>query len=288
MRYRMKTVSELTGIPRNTLVAWERRYGVPEPERLANGYRLYSADDLALLKRLKEAVDAGLAISEAVEIVKRGASAAPPPAAPSAAGAGLAALQAELLPALLSFDRARAERVIGALAHLPFLTVVQHVYFPLLRSVGALWERGEASVAQEHFASAFLRDQVVGMLLRAGAGNPRGQQVVCAALPGERHEIAILALAAHLSMRGCRVTYLGVDVPAADLARLVAEIRPARVCVSAIVSVSAKQIAAYARALRAAAPRTTRIVIGGAGLPHAELPRVRGVSFIADWRDLDI
>ena len=49
MRYRMKTVSELTGIPRNTLVAWERRYGLPEPERLANGYRLYSDADVELL-----------------------------------------------------------------------------------------------------------------------------------------------------------------------------------------------------------------------------------------------
>ena len=41
MSYRVKTVSELTGIPRSTLIAWERRYNLFEPDRSGGGYRLY-------------------------------------------------------------------------------------------------------------------------------------------------------------------------------------------------------------------------------------------------------
>ena len=63
MGYRIKTVSEITGIPKNTLVAWERRYGILEPERLPNGYRQYSDTDIATLQQLKSAMAEGLKIA---------------------------------------------------------------------------------------------------------------------------------------------------------------------------------------------------------------------------------
>ena len=69
-RYRIKTVAEMTGIPRNTLLAWERRHGLLSPERLENGYRLYSDEDVAILRRVKAAISSGMAISEALRAVR--------------------------------------------------------------------------------------------------------------------------------------------------------------------------------------------------------------------------
>ena len=70
MSYRIKTVARLTGVPRNTLLAWERRYSVVQPGRAANGYREYSDEDLATLTSVKQLIDRGYRISEAVQLVQ--------------------------------------------------------------------------------------------------------------------------------------------------------------------------------------------------------------------------
>lgn len=67
MSYRIKTVAELVGVPRPTLVAWERRFGILEPARTEAGYRVYSEEDLRVLMRIRALLDSGLRISEAVE-----------------------------------------------------------------------------------------------------------------------------------------------------------------------------------------------------------------------------
>lgn len=70
MTYRIKTVARLTGVPRNTLLAWERRYAVVNPGRADNGYREYSDEDLATLTSVKQLIDRGYRISEAVQLVQ--------------------------------------------------------------------------------------------------------------------------------------------------------------------------------------------------------------------------
>ncbi len=290
MRYRMKTVSELTGVPRNTLVAWERRYGVPEPERLANGYRLYSERDVETLMRLRDALSRGLSISEAVEMVRSGAPARALATQPAMnEGSAFGVVRDDLGEALLAFDRPRAERIVDRILNVPYLAAIEEVYFPLLRRIGDLWEAGDASVAQEHFATAFVRDQLVSMLLRAGTRGAVGPRVVCATFPGEQHELGLLALAVHLSLRGCRVTYLGADVPTRDLCRVLGQTPNDCVCVSVILETPPTPILEYARALVDSAPSSSRIVIGGAGLPEEPIRRMpKRVELIRDWRELDL
>ena len=109
MSYRLKTVVSMTGIPRPTLVAWERRYGMLEPSRDESGYRVYTDEDVALLQRLKAMVHGGMAISEAIRVTgiahpRKAAGVDPPPGGAS---------WRPLLSALLAFDRTTADR------HLP-------------------------------------------------------------------------------------------------------------------------------------------------------------------------
>ncbi|MCB9778903.1 MAG: MerR family transcriptional regulator [Alphaproteobacteria bacterium] len=69
MGFRIKTVSMLTGVSENTLRAWERRYGFVVPKRNDNGYREYDDDDLAVLQAVKQFVDDGYNVREAIELV---------------------------------------------------------------------------------------------------------------------------------------------------------------------------------------------------------------------------
>ena len=70
MTYRIKTAVRLTGIPRNTLLAWERRYEVVCPSRAENGYRLYSDGDIARLNAVRQLMDQGYKVGEAVRLLR--------------------------------------------------------------------------------------------------------------------------------------------------------------------------------------------------------------------------
>jgi len=70
MSYRIRTVAEIVGVPRPTLVAWERRFGILDAPRSEDGFRVYSEKDLKVLLRIKALLDSGLRISTAVEKVR--------------------------------------------------------------------------------------------------------------------------------------------------------------------------------------------------------------------------
>lgn len=77
--YRINWVAEQTGIPETTLRAWERRYGVPEPERTPSGYRIYSVDDVRKVQRMRELCAGGMSPSQAAVAVADDAEQAPHP-----------------------------------------------------------------------------------------------------------------------------------------------------------------------------------------------------------------
>jgi acyl-CoA hydrolase len=66
-RFRINRVAETTGIPEATLRAWERRYHVPKPSRTASGYRLYSQDDVAQVRKMRELCEAGISPADAAK-----------------------------------------------------------------------------------------------------------------------------------------------------------------------------------------------------------------------------
>lgn len=257
MSYRVKTVSELTGIPRNTLVAWERRYKLLDVARTEGGYRLYSDDDVAFLRRLKALVDGGLSISEAI------AKAGPQPAAPAAPLED--ALWRDLFRHLLEYDRAGAGPTLRRVEQLPFDDMITTVWAPLLREVGRAWEAGEITVAQEHYAAAVVREHLFAMFRSLDGGLGRGPTAVCACLPGEQHDLPLLCLAVRLVLRGWRVTWLGADVPVGDLCSCCAHQKPDLVCLCSVVPGSVDVVTESARQIRACAPRDTIVAVGGPG-----------------------
>src|SRR5512137_1637725 len=66
--YNLKVVLKETGIKADVLRAWERRYGLPTPQRSAGGHRLYSQQDIATIKWLIARQNEGLSISNAVTL----------------------------------------------------------------------------------------------------------------------------------------------------------------------------------------------------------------------------
>jgi methanogenic corrinoid protein MtbC1 len=220
---------------------------VLSPGRTDGGYRLYSERDIAKLLWLKGQVDAGVAISRAVALLDRyheggeepelsmslGALRGQLASAPSSAVRSQAAITEELLAALLAFREADAEVLLNeAFGLYPVEGVAEEIMAPALAAIGEGWHRGEVTIVQEHFATAFLRRRLTA-LFHAYHQPDSGPLAITGSAPAEWHDIGILLVSLALRRHGWRVIYLGQNTPAEHLIDEIRRLRPELVCVSA-------------------------------------------------------
>lgn len=265
MKYQIAHVAKVTGIPRNTLLAWERRYSVVQPQRLPNGYRMYTEADVELFRRVKQLVDEGHRVGTAIRLLKSDESSAK---TDTAHALETDRRRDELLNALLDYDRPRAERIRHRLTSLTFRAILRSVYLPILGELGDRWAAGTATVAQEHFASAFFEEQMLNMLTNLRADGLPGPKVVAAGFPGEHHALGLLAVCIELALRDHRITYLGPDLPTDDLISAVCAASPPTWVIESVMrsTVADEDILRHAATVATALPSTTVLVIGGPGV----------------------
>ena len=210
------------------LRAWERRYGLLSPTRTAGGFRLYGDDDERRVRRMLANLDSGLsaaegarlALAESDEARRAGGRRRRQPG-----GCG-----DQLRSALDLLRRAGAHAALDRLLSTFTLeTVLRDVVLPYLHELGERWQRGEASIAQEHFASVLLRGRLLGLARGWGSGGSRLALLAC--LPGEQHDLGLICFGLALRGQGWRITFLGPDTPLATIAETTRLLRPALVVV---------------------------------------------------------
>jgi methanogenic corrinoid protein MtbC1 len=260
---RIGELSKRSGVSPELLRAWERRYGLLRPTRSAGGLRLYSLDDLERVRLMQAHLADGLAAAEAAA----GAAGAGHPAGATPAPPGPAA-------ALDAFDEPRAQAALDELLAMTTIdALLTGVLLPYLRELGERWERGEASVAQEHFASAVLRGRLLG--LARGWGRGLGPRALLACLPGEQHDLGLIAFGLALRARGWRIAYLGPDTPLDTLDAAARSLASALVVVS---SVDPARVARLTDELADLAGRH-RLALGGTGADEQAAAEI-GATFL--------
>jgi DNA-binding transcriptional MerR regulator len=211
---RIGALSRRVGVSPELLRAWEQRYGLLQPSRSAGGFRLYSTADEARVQSMQRHLGAGLSAAEAARLALAetevgGADRRDGPAR-------LAQWSTDLRAALDRFDEPAAHAALDRLlAAFRLQTVLRDVVIPYLHELGRRWERGEASVAQEHFASNLLRGRLLG--LARGWAEATGPRAVLACAPGEFHDLPLISFGLALAARGWSITYLGPDTPIATI-----------------------------------------------------------------------
>jgi DNA-binding transcriptional MerR regulator len=255
----------MTGIPQPTLRAWERRYGLPRPERTTSGYRMYSAHEVSQAQEMRRLCESGMAAAEAAALVRSGGGAPPDAVTPAVVGDAYRAAIDALMDAVLRFDDQGIELVLRRALFLGSTgTLVDRIFVPALREIGDRWYAGELSVAQEHLVthrlSTVLRD-----LLRLSAGGDSGATVVLASFADDEHELGLLCTAIRCSLWGLRPVILGARTPPAAIRTAVKALSPSLVALSVTISPSrarARELADdYANACG-----DVPWVVGGAGL----------------------
>lgn len=261
--YNLKAVINETGIAADTLRAWERRYGLPMPDRTPGGHRLYSKRDIEIIKWLMAKQEEGLSISRAVdlwnELTDSGQDPLPDPAletipalqVATAPNANLDVIRKQWLDACLVFDENTAEQVLNqAFATHPVETVCVEVLQRGLNELGEMWYTAKVTVQQEHFASA-LAQRRLDALIAAAPPPTRPYTTLVGCTAGEQHVFVPLLLSLLLRRRGLKVVYLGANVPVQRFNETLLSVKPHLVILSAQLLQTAnglRETAAYLNA----------------------------------------
>jgi len=248
--YNIGAIARITGIPIATLHAWERRYGFPQAARSAGGHRLYSDNDMLLLRAVKGQIEQGLSARHAVAAVQQMADAGTlssghPFETPQAGTPGNvpSALRDQMIASLLQPDLEQADRLLGdMLAFYSPEELTLQVIGPALNEIGEAWKQGRINIATEHLASNYLRHHL--LLWMGTAPRPREiRPIVLACSPNEWHEGSLLMLGVLLRRQGWPVAYFGQNMPFPDLAAFIHQIQPSAVVLVAMSEETARYLA---------------------------------------------
>jgi MerR family transcriptional regulator, light-induced transcriptional regulator len=219
----ISAVERDTGLSKDTLRVWERRYGFPQPLRDAFGERIYPLDQVDRLRTIRRLMDAGhrpgkiigLSLEELQSLTDASASASP------ASGQGLVGHYLpdveELIAITKTHDVEELRRQLGQrLLRLGLARFVSEVVAPLTQSIGDAWSRGELEIYEEHLFTESM--QVVLRNAISTIPKPgRTPKVLLTTFPTEPHAMGLLMVEALLALEGCRCVSLGTQTPIWDI-----------------------------------------------------------------------
>jgi DNA-binding transcriptional MerR regulator len=217
------SVERDTGIARDTLRIWERRYGFPEPVRNDKGERMYPEIQLRRLQRIRRLLDQGLrpgrvvALSD-IELDMLEADLCPPTPSND--------LIEQILNILQAADVSGLEDVLSVTYQQQGMqNFIIDTVVPLLQTVGQRWAAGKLQIFEEHLLSVVLNrfiNSEISAKQKIAQKTARRPRVLLATLPGEEHTLGLLMVSALLSVRNSYVINLGAEVPLDQLVSAVA------------------------------------------------------------------
>ena len=279
-----------TGLSKDTLRVWERRYGFPLPGRDTADERVYAVDQVDKLRVIKRLLDVGHRPGRIVPLPLEQLQALADQAVGRPGAAARAAVDSVELAAdiqlLRNHDtpRLRAE-LARRVSRLGVVRFVSEVVAPLNTAVGDAWLHGKLEIFEEHLYTETIQTVLraaIASVPEAVAGD--GPRVLLATLPGEPHGLGLLMAQAVLAQEGCRCVSLGVQAPLSDIVGAAAALRSDIVALSFTGCTNPKQIADGLTELRGKLPATVALWAGGSApvLRRRALQGVRSMATLAE------
>lgn len=285
-------VERETGLSKDLLRVWERRYGFPQPLRDANDERVYPVDQVQRLRTLKRLIDQGLRPRHIVGLPADELARLASPSVSERAANDPSVLPTQLQGHWKAIKGHQAEQLKQALlrdlAKLGVMGFITDVVSPLNDAVGEGWVQGNIEVFEEH-----LYTETVQGVMRYAINNIQSNQdssrpvVLLTTLPSEPHSLGLLMAEAALSLSGARCVALGPQTPVHDIIRGAAAHKADIVALSFSTHPTAKSVQDGLAAVRAELPDGIRIWVGGS---HPALDNIRtaGIESMSGLHDIDL
>ncbi len=273
--YPISAVAKLTGIPLDTLRAWERRYRTIVPQRSARG-RVYSEEQIQKLLLLRRAVEQGHSIGQVAALGDRQLRQLLEKSSAIAAGEAASkttdenGMLASVLNGLERFDYAATDREISRLAAAlgSPRNFVHQAALPLMRTIGERWHEGKCSIAQEHMLTNLLTGVLASLVRTYSPSNPP-VRILLTTPRNESHAFPTLAAAMLIAAGGLGAIYLGTDLPAADIV-LAARKSEADVVLLSLSSAPSSEVLDDLSFIARKVPRSIALWLGGAPELHLD------------------
>lgn len=297
-------VERETGLGKDTLRVWERRYGFPKPDRDPGGDRLYSTEQIQQLKLIRRLLDAGLRPGKVVGLTEAQLQMLLMRDTPATLGILSRTIMDKddsegvlepLLQAIATHDpQALRHALSTAQMRMGLASFVTDLVAPLTTAVGEAWAQGRFEVFEEHLYTEVL----TGVLRQAIASltpqpAQQGPKVLLTTLPQELHGLGLLMVEALLVLEGCGCISLGTQTPVTDILQAARAHQVDVVALSFSNVHKASLVHANLRELRAQLPFATALWVGGAcsalhPLPLADISAVQQLSslqaLVVQWR----
>jgi MerR family transcriptional regulator, light-induced transcriptional regulator len=235
--YNIQQAADITGISKQLIRKWEERYEIIQPQRLDNGYRIYTEREISTLLTVKALTEQGYSVKQAVVMLKNKQE---DPSLIQNQIPQQTMIQSEwndyVMKLLQHGTHCYEEGILlnlqHAYHHLGLDRCIHSVLIPFLREIGNRWETGVWSEYQESFSSLIVRDFLVQ--IRRNFPSKEGAPLLLGAcLPGERHEIPVHLLLLQLMLIGYKTVLIGASPAPGTIEAMVKELKPAKVLLSA-------------------------------------------------------
>ena len=286
MNYSIAAVERDTGLSKDVLRVWERRYGFPAPARDAHGERVYPADQVERLRLIKRLMDQGHRPGKLISAAPESLTALPPrrpPRKPSKNESPAADDLEEMLEMIRQHDAAAFQQALQqSLARQGLLSFVQDTVAPLTSRVGQAWEQGNFEVFEEHLFTELTKRQLRQIIssLPVRRGGPR---ILLTTVPDEKHVLGLLMAEALLALDGADCIPLGTQMPLLDIARAAGAYQADVVALSFSSAFPSRQIPLLLQQLKPILPPGTQLWAGGAGV--ANMPATAGLEYLPSFED---
>jgi len=259
----ISAVERETGLSKDVLRMWERRYGFPKPARDDNGERQYTLAEVSKLRAIKRLMDVGVRPGKIIGLSLDDLSAMADSRAPARRDAAVHSFERDVLSMLKAHDMSTLQHALTqSLMRQGLQRFVLETVAPLNRAIGDAWMRGELHVFEEHLYTELLKAALritINAFPRA-VGSPR---VLLTTLPNEQHGLGLLMVEALLVPEGAQCISLGPQTPLDDVRRAAAAHRADIVALSFSAAFPLRQATDALASLRRHLPSTVTLWAGG-------------------------
>jgi methanogenic corrinoid protein MtbC1 len=273
-KYSIKIVARRTGLSTHAIRVWEKRYTAVSPERTPTNRRLYSDADIERLLLLHKATLTGHAIGQVALLstenlktllgVKEATVSLPETSARlDTDESPTQVLFDACLAAVKQLDPEALKRALeNAEVALSKPMLIEQLIVPLMHKIGDLWRDGVLRVNHEHMATAVVRS-FLGNIRVAYETPPTAPGIVITTPIGQLHELGALMAAATASSEGWRVTYLGPNLPAEEIAAAARQNKAKAIGLSIVYPGDDARMSEEMQKLRRGVPDGVSILVGG-------------------------
>jgi len=274
MQYSIKAAAMATGVTEGRLRTWERRYGIPQPNRSASGHRKFNDDDLYVIRRMAALIDSGMGAAEAADAASNeSGDERPEPVTPQRANP----LVDLFVQKAHDLDDGWMMRIVrDSVFSSGWAPTMERVVFPSLRRLAQDWGEARISMAHNRYAMETVRALLSAESIKLGPVEDARGTVLLAAAEDDEYDLAALALSLLLRLVELKVYFVGRSVSCHCLIEAARQLQPDALVIVGTRRASPARMNRCARAI-VGSRLSSPLLVGGSVLTRRDAPKIPGI-----------